>query len=180
MSWPGEFVPGATSPDRFPLAVDQHADRDDDGYGDHTNGWQGDVWPDDPMRWSDQDADGFTDQVGAFEEDMCPTQRGTSTDPATRGCPDSDGDGVVDLADVFPLNPFQWADSDGDGLGDNDDGSFKSDACPRVHGNATSGTLLGHPDTDGDGWADAEYPSLRIGDSGRTPTVTGVVTSARG
>jgi len=35
--------------------------------------------------------------------------------------PDSDGDGVNDLNDVFPLNPDETVDSDGDGVGDNAD-----------------------------------------------------------
>ena len=47
--------------------------------------------------------------------------------------PDSDGDGFVDVADSFPDDPSNWADRDGDGLGDNDD-----------------------PDADGDGWANSD------------------------
>jgi hypothetical protein len=34
---------------------------------------------------------------------------------------DSDGDGVMDLADPFPNDPSEWADSDKDGYGDNSD-----------------------------------------------------------
>ncbi|MBU4185427.1 MAG: hypothetical protein KKC23_04380 [Proteobacteria bacterium] len=34
---------------------------------------------------------------------------------------DTDGDGVVDSEDAFPLNPNEWVDSDGDGYGDNSD-----------------------------------------------------------
>ncbi|MDE2803119.1 MAG: leucine-rich repeat domain-containing protein, partial [Chloroflexota bacterium] len=47
--------------------------------------------------------------------------------------PDSDGDGFVDVADAFPSDPGDWADLDGDGIGDNAD-----------------------PDADGDGRADAD------------------------
>ena len=42
---------------------------------------------------------------------------------------DSDGDGVPDAEDAFPLNPTEWADSDGDGIGNNadpDDGTDPS------------------------------------------------------
>ena len=35
--------------------------------------------------------------------------------------PDSDGDGIIDVNDVFPNDPEEWADSDGDGVGDNAD-----------------------------------------------------------
>ena len=34
---------------------------------------------------------------------------------------DSDGDGVADRADPFPLDPSKWSDIDGDGIGDNAD-----------------------------------------------------------
>lgn len=44
---------------------------------------------------------------------------------------DSDGDGVKDSIDAFPQDPTQWADRDGDGYGDNDNGinpdAFKDD-----------------------------------------------------
>ncbi len=50
-----------------------------------------------------------------------------------RSKPDSDGDGFVDAADLFPDDPENWADLDGDGLGDGTD-----------------------PDVDGDGWANPE------------------------
>ena len=47
--------------------------------------------------------------------------------------PDSDGDGIVDVADAFPDDPADWLDRDGDGIGD-----------------------MADPDDDGDGVADAE------------------------
>ena len=34
---------------------------------------------------------------------------------------DGDNDGVPDLDDAFPADPTEWADADGDGLGDNVD-----------------------------------------------------------
>ena len=35
--------------------------------------------------------------------------------------PDIDGDGVANASDAFPTNALEWADSDGDGVGDNAD-----------------------------------------------------------
>ena len=34
---------------------------------------------------------------------------------------DDDGDGVPDVDDAFPLDPNEWVDTDGDGIGDNTD-----------------------------------------------------------
>jgi hypothetical protein len=59
------------------------------------------------------------------------------------GClkaPDTDGDGRRDPIDVFPEDPYDWDDSDGDGIGDN----AENDA----------GTNPRSPDTDGDGYLD--------------------------
>ena len=36
---------------------------------------------------------------------------------------DTDGDGYGDNSDAFPNDPTEWADSDGDGIGDNADSS---------------------------------------------------------
>ena len=47
--------------------------------------------------------------------------------------PDSDGDGIVDVADALPNDPGEWVDLDGDGVGD-----------------------VADPDDDGDGVADTE------------------------
>lgn len=50
----------------------------------------------------------------------------TTTNPPAPLNPDLDGDGVPNEDDAFPLDPNEWADSDGDGIGDN------SDNCPTV------------------------------------------------
>ncbi len=55
---------------------------------------------------------------------------------------DSDGDGVGDEDDVFPNDPSESADTDGDGIGDN------ADNCPTIVNASQS-------DTDGDGIGDA-------------------------
>jgi len=92
----------------------------------------------------DSDGDGFAD-----DDDECEDYFGTSTFQELRGCPDQDGDGLpnhdgdgedVDIyagnahggtphdwdgdgednfEDDFPADRTQWADSDGDGYGDN-------------------------------------------------------------
>ena len=41
--------------------------------------------------------------------------------------PDDDNDGVPDLADAFPLDPEEWADQDGDFIGDNFDADINAD-----------------------------------------------------
>lgn len=81
--------------------------------------------PNDPAdAGSDNDSDGLTNlqeyQLG--------------TDPAN---PDTDGDGVNDLNDVFPLDPAETMDTDSDGIGNNrdldddNDGIYDSvDNCP--------------------------------------------------
>ena len=67
------------------------------------------------------------------------------------GCVDSDQDGWADDYDAMPNEPTQWADSDGDGYGDNLAG-VNPDACPSQSSNSTQGNRLGCPDDDGDGW----------------------------
>ena len=78
---------------------------------------------------------------------------GESWQNGTYGCPDADQDGWSDDQDTHPGDQTQWADSDGDGYGDNPGGT-NPDACPTVYGNSTQGNRLGCLDTDGDGWDD--------------------------
>ena len=52
--------------------------------------------------WLDTDGDGLVDDDGVFNSDV-----------------DDDGDGVVDALDAFPLDPNEFEDRNGDGLGDN-------------------------------------------------------------
>ena len=75
---------------------------------------------------------------------------------------DSDGDGVPDTSDAFPLDVSETTDSDGDGIGDN------TDTCPNDAGNDADGDLVcgdvdncpltsnaDQLDSDGDGVGDA-------------------------
>jgi hypothetical protein len=95
--------------------------------------------------------------------DLCPN---TPIEQAifvrTNGCSeaesDDDGDGVFTPVDgpngMFKNDPTQSADSDGDGYGDNVNGT-DGDACAQRFGNSTQ-DRLGCTDTDGDGYSDPE------------------------
>jgi hypothetical protein len=56
------------------------------------------------------------------------------------GGANDDGDGYINSADAFPLDPTEWADMDADGIGDNSD----TDA----DGDGFDGVAAGGPDTD--------------------------------
>ena len=118
-------------------------DSDSDGWSD-----SGDAFPADPLEWGDEDLDGFGDNT-----DDCVSVSGNST-IGLLGCIDADGDGRPALQglDLFPMDPTQWADQDGDGFGDNPSGS-NADACPSDSGSSWRDSHFGCPDTDGDGWA---------------------------
>ena len=60
---------------------------------------------------------------------------------------DSDGDGYADDIDVFDSNPREWFDTDGDGLGNN------QDDCPEQFGDSTI-DRIGCQDFDSDGYSD--------------------------
>ena len=155
--------PNGSNPDAFPDDSSQWVDADNDGYGDNPGGFNGDAFPNDGTQWEDTDGDGYgdnfvdTDGDGVSEgsSDVCPTVAGNSLDPTTRGCTDSDQDGFVDPIDVFPTDPFQWEDADGDGWGDNT-GVPSGDDCVDVFGKSFENNRHGCPDADFDGWADVD------------------------
>ena len=62
--------------------------------------------------------------------DSCPTVFGNST-IQRYGCLDSDGDGLDDQLDAFPLDASETLDTDGDGVGDNLD-AYPQDATRTV------------------------------------------------
>ena len=81
---------------------------------------------------------------------------------------DADGDGVADWEDLFPDDPDNWIDTDGDGIGDADDSDIDGDGVdnaddlfpthPREWADA-DGDGLGDnsdPDADGDGVPNAD------------------------
>ena len=166
--------------DAFPQDSSQHADNDNDGYGDNSLGVQadacpseagtstldrlgcidsdndgysddGDAFPNEATQHSDRDGDGFGDNATGERPDACSEVPGTSTQQ-TYGCPDSDGDGWEQRLDAFDDDPRLWSDGDGDGFADQN-GTTLSDDCPEEFGTSTE-DRLGCLDGDGDGWSD--------------------------
>jgi len=133
-SWPGEYRSDANQQDACPIrhgtswqaGMTGCPDADGDGWADTIDGF-----PQDAEYHLDDDSDGVADEL-----DDCLSNAGNSTEDR-RGCPDKDGDGYSDPstnythgqgADRFPSNASEWADSDGDFVGDN------RDDCPNDFG----------------------------------------------
>jgi hypothetical protein len=132
--------PLGTSPDAFITDPTQWSDIDGDGYGDNPTGRLADAFIEDATQWIDVDEDGFGDNQSGnnpdpFLLDFDNDGYNDSIDPlpklASPG--DLDNDGVLDEEDMFPEDFREWADNDGDGVGDNAD-----------------------TDDDNDGWSDAD------------------------
>jgi len=166
--------------DVFPNRDDQWADADGDGFGDNPDGQleddcpdtpgtstenqigcpdsdldlyddETDAFPTDGSQHTDSDDDGYGDALDGTRPDACPAEEGTSW-LDRYGCPDSDGDGVSDDGDAFPLDSTSWDDSDGDGFGDNFFGPNRDD-CPSQSGSSTI-DRQGCPDSNEDGYSD--------------------------
>ena len=140
----GDNVEG-TNPDAFIADPTQWADADGDGYGDNPTGRLADAFSEDVTQWIDQDGDGLGDnQSGTNPDpylfDFDNDGYNDSIDPLPKlpSPGDLDNDGVLDVNDLFPDDPREWADYDGDDEGDNAD-----------------------TDDDNDGWADTE--EVRLG-----------------
>ena len=149
-----------TDEDGIPDKIDP--DDDNDGVPDEE-----DAFPEDPLEWSDTDGDGIGDNKDTDDDndgysdvdellqntdpkdpDSNPQdsdQDGISdfleelkgTDPNN---PDTDGDGIIDGEDDFPLDPNFSSDNDGDGIPDEVD----------VYGDNDSDELGDIPDIDDD------------------------------
>ena len=105
-------------------------------------------WNDnDATQWFDTDGDGFGDNSEGFNGDDCPTVAGTSSIDQV-GCVDLDGDGWSNKNDFNDADKTQWNDTDGDGFGDNWDnpewnesrslgeyveGATQPDRCPNEY-----------------------------------------------
>jgi hypothetical protein len=79
----------------------------------------------------------------------------------TRGCPDTDQDGIADNEDAYPNDPMRSSDRDGDGYAD-DPLAAQKDDCPDTFGTSYKGNTYGCIDSDGDGWADTrdDFPDI--------------------
>ena len=113
----------------------------------------------------DSDQDGVMD---AYDDcDETPIGAAVDSSGCTDGQVDTDSDGYYDDVDVFPLDPTQWSDQDGDGFGDNNDGNnpdrFVTDSSQ-------------WSDFDRDGWGD--NPDGNLPDS--CPTLPGVANGTPG
>ena len=149
----------------------QALDTDGDGFGDNhgvdccttvldPNAGPGDLFPYIASQYADTDGDGYGDNdTDSVYGDFCPWDYGVSWRDRN-GCLDSDGDGASDPsgegtffewnvsngADVWPFDPTQWVDTDGDGFGDNQSqNATNPDRFPYRAAAAN--------DTDGDGYA---------------------------
>ena len=152
--------------DVFPTDYTQWADSDNDGYGDnyyhdvepfteyHTN-QEGDAFPMNPTQWNDTDGDGWGDN---YNDSSWTAIR--PTDDASTSDVDESWPGWYDSqatqVDKFPMDRYQWADSDGDWIGD-EPNTPRTDGCVNTWGNSSE-DRLGCPDADGDGWSNAGDP----------------------
>lgn len=125
VNWPGELVTGAVNSDTSPL------DFDNDGYEDK--------------------------ELSPSGVDDCPKDIGWSYKDRF-GCIDTDWDGWSNNdswwteGDTFPNDISQHKDTDGDGYGDNINGT-QGDACPLVFGESFR-DMYGCLDNDNDGWSE--------------------------
>ena len=147
------------------------SDSDGDGYGDNSgpdcciteydiSEPIGDLFPFNPSQYKDQDGDGWGDNSSdSVDGDACKWDWGASWRDR-RGCLDTDLDGSSDPsttggyewnvthgADAWPFDGTQWADSDGDGFGDNSsDDATNPDRFPNITGAAEDNDSDGYPD----------------------------------
>ena len=173
--------------DRYPTNWKQALDTDRDSYGDNhgpdccnvtvlgvTEVNVPDLFPYNRMQWEDNDNDGYGDNESDVEfGDKCWWIEGYSWRDRL-GCVDSDGDGASDAsdfgtfrewniedgADKWPDDPTQWADSDGDGYGDNSsDGATLPDKFPNNPAAAVDTDNDGYPNN----WTELDNGSNRDG-----------------
>ena len=107
---------------------EEQSDDDGDGVFNPSDG-PGGIFKNDPTQSADSDSDGYGDNSNGTDGDNCPLLFGNSTEDR-KGCIDSDGDGYSDPssgwglsqgADAWKVEPSQWSDFDGDGFYDNYD-----------------------------------------------------------
>ena len=77
------------------------ADADNDGYGDNPNGFNGDQFLNDPLRWSDRDGDNYSDQENDDAFPLDPSQWADQDD----GYGDNPNG---TRPDAFPTDNTEW------------------------------------------------------------------------
>ena len=109
-------------------------------------------------RWKVTSSNGYGINVTVSEEAgtiyLKDVQPGTYT--ISKGIllsSDNDGDGVLDTVDVFPQDPTEWLDTDGDGIGNNADKDDDNDGILDIHDGVPLDPFESI-DTDGDGVGD--------------------------
>jgi gliding motility-associated-like protein len=120
-------------------------DKDDDDDGDNVLDTIEIAQGSDP-RNPDTDGDGLNDGTEALR----------NTDPIDT---DTDGDGFTDSQDDFPLDPFEYIDTDKDGLGDYMDTDDDNDGVSDIE-ELSAGTDPKDGDSDKDGLSDFEEVNL--------------------
>ncbi len=106
------------------------------------------------QRNTDGDAEGDACDTDDDNDGLADTlELGLMQGSTERLNPDTDGDGTLDGADAFPLNPFESVDTDSDGIGDNTDGDDDNDGVLDVN-DAFPLDPTEWDDTDGDGMGD--------------------------
>ena len=159
------------------------AEKDTDGDGAFDDF---DRFPEDSTQMYDSDNDGFGDNESGNNADDCPFEYGTSTGEKL-GCPDMDGDGIVDdldddkdgdgtanIDDAFPDDSSEWADTDLDGFGNNidpdDDDDGKADQDEIDCGSDPLDSESLPADEDGDGICDLLDTNEEDTNQGNTQT----------
>ena len=121
--------------DEFPKYAAECVDTDGDGTGNNEDDNddndecldEDDKFPLDPLYCKDGDEDGIPDKTDTdLDNDKLQNEEEAvlGTDPTS---PDTDRDGILDGDDPFPLDPNEWADGDGDGIGNNSDPDLDND-----------------------------------------------------
>ena len=112
------------------------------------------------LRALDGDGDGFANTVDNCPDVANPDQNNTDGDADGNACDaDDDNDNRPDISDAFPTNATEWADTDGDGTGDN------ADNC-HILANPTQANL------DGDAAGDACDPLTPIASATALQAIT--------
>lgn len=103
---------------------------------------------------SDSDADGIGDKIDSDDDNdgiLDEQEIKLGINPLKA---DTDGDSVIDKADVFPLDKTEWRDTNNNGIGDNKDTDADGDGINNEDETKIYGTNPSSQDSDSDGVSD--------------------------